>query len=168
MSHQSTIKASEKGDTRAPWNIQYILSSALSSPPYTLEDLGSIVGGNPKAIHWRFQFKEDGAGLQRTCCIYIPKLGAVMTLIDMANEFAYTVKHDGEKSILRHRSSRSQVVGTTWTSSQDLAPKTGYVKQEGGGWTRLSPKTSFTHFTFFSETGNAPRSQEYIRSVSWG
>lgn len=51
-----------------------------------------------------------------------------MTLIDMASE---SMKHDGEKSILR--SSRFQVVGTTWTPSQDLAPKTGYLKQGGEG-----------------------------------
>lgn len=56
-----------------------------------------------------------------------------MTLMDMASEFVYTMKHDGEKSILRNRSSRSQMVGTTWTPSQDLAPKTGYLKQGGEG-----------------------------------
>lgn len=57
-----------------------------------------------------------------------------MTLIVMASEFVYTMKHDGEKSIFRNRSSRSQGIGTTWTPSQDLAPKTGYVQQGGRGW----------------------------------
>lgn len=91
-----------------------------------------------------------------------------MTLIVMASEFVYTMKLDGEKSIFRNRSSRSQGIGTTWTPSQDSVPKTGYVQQGGRGWGgqdyHLRQVSHTSHF--FSETGNAPRSQEYIRSVS--
>lgn len=89
-----------------------------------------------------------------------------MTLINMASEFVYTMKHDGEKSILRNRSSTSQVVGTTSTPSQDLAPKTGCLKQRGeGGVTRLSPKTCFTHFTFFQKLAMLPEAKS-ISEVS--
>lgn len=61
------------------------------------------------------------------------------------------------------------MVVTTWTLSQDSwHPKLDILNKKGAeeGVDKAIVEDKFHTLHIFSETGDAPRSQEYIRSVS--